>query len=453
LSHQEANIEALSLSLGSASGEQRVDLLNKLASAQRHSDPDQVQKLSSEARDLARNLSYSAGLCDALNNLGIRHWQNQEFEDSRRCLQESLHEARSRGLTRQRIRALTNLGVLFSGAGHYADALAVYLEALKAVESEDAQPNSCTILNNLAVTYERMQEFDKALEYHERSLAEAERSEDAELIGRSLSNLGVIHRKLKDPRRSEEYLRRALPCQEQTRNHRQLAHTLTNLGIVYCCLEKFEQALDHARRALEVYERLPDHPDRISALLCAGNSLNQLGDPGEAKRIYDSALELAERKDLPLRIRDCCEDLAEYHALNEDYREAYVYQLRASGITRKCFTEEKARLVSVVEARYKTELFQLKNVQLAEAMGKLEKANREISAQRDELSATLAELDKLRGRLPVCAGCRKVCDDQGRWIRIEQYVEEHSKARFSEGLCPECAGRYDSGTPAEEERT
>jgi len=44
----------------------------------------------------------------------------------------------------------------------------------------------------------------------------------------------------------------------------------------------------------------------------------------------------------------------------------------------------------------------------------------------------------LSGLLPICAHCKKIRDDKGYWNKIEAYVEKHSNASFSHGMCPEC---------------
>ena len=40
--------------------------------------------------------------------------------------------------------------------------------------------------------------------------------------------------------------------------------------------------------------------------------------------------------------------------------------------------------------------------------------------------------------MPICASCKKIRDDKGYWNQIEGYIETHSDASFSHGLCPEC---------------
>lgn len=59
-------------------------------------------------------------------------------------------------------------------------------------------------------------------------------------------------------------------------------------------------------------------------------------------------------------------------------------------------------------------------------------------AERDE---ALAEARTLRGLLPICANCKHIRDDQGQWQQIEKYVSERSEAKFTHGICPDCAKR------------
>jgi len=55
-----------------------------------------------------------------------------------------------------------------------------------------------------------------------------------------------------------------------------------------------------------------------------------------------------------------------------------------------------------------------------------------------ELKDALANVKQLSGLLPICSGCKKIRDDKGYWNRIENYIQDHSEADFSHGICPEC---------------
>jgi PAS domain S-box-containing protein len=65
----------------------------------------------------------------------------------------------------------------------------------------------------------------------------------------------------------------------------------------------------------------------------------------------------------------------------------------------------------------------------------VEKQLREKTAK---LEQALKEVKRLSGLLPICSSCKKIRDDSGYWLQIEEYITDHSEATFSHGLCPSC---------------
>lgn len=55
-----------------------------------------------------------------------------------------------------------------------------------------------------------------------------------------------------------------------------------------------------------------------------------------------------------------------------------------------------------------------------------------------ELQEAMAEIKTLKGIVPICSGCKKIRNDRGFWNHLEVFIEAHSQASFSHGLCPEC---------------
>jgi hypothetical protein len=55
-----------------------------------------------------------------------------------------------------------------------------------------------------------------------------------------------------------------------------------------------------------------------------------------------------------------------------------------------------------------------------------------------DLEEALANVKSLSGLLPICANCKKIRDDQGYWSQVESYIETHSEATFTHGICPDC---------------
>jgi hypothetical protein len=59
-----------------------------------------------------------------------------------------------------------------------------------------------------------------------------------------------------------------------------------------------------------------------------------------------------------------------------------------------------------------------------------------------ELKRALTEVKTLRGFLPTCAHCKKIRDEAGEWHQLEDYIQSHSEAQFSHGICPECTDMH-----------
>jgi hypothetical protein len=56
-----------------------------------------------------------------------------------------------------------------------------------------------------------------------------------------------------------------------------------------------------------------------------------------------------------------------------------------------------------------------------------------------DLQEALANIKTLSGLIPICANCKKIRKDSGYWQQMEAYISDHSEAKFSHGICPDCA--------------
>ena len=66
----------------------------------------------------------------------------------------------------------------------------------------------------------------------------------------------------------------------------------------------------------------------------------------------------------------------------------------------------------------------------------------ELAERIKELQDAQSHIKTLQGIIPICAHCHKIRDDQEIWQKIEAYIEKHSGAKFSHGICPECVLKY-----------
>jgi len=59
----------------------------------------------------------------------------------------------------------------------------------------------------------------------------------------------------------------------------------------------------------------------------------------------------------------------------------------------------------------------------------------------NKLQQALEEVHLLSGLLSICASCKKIQDEHHTWQPLESYIQTHSEAKFTHGLCTECIRR------------
>ncbi len=65
-----------------------------------------------------------------------------------------------------------------------------------------------------------------------------------------------------------------------------------------------------------------------------------------------------------------------------------------------------------------------------------------LAARVDELEHALTHVHRLEQLLPICAHCKRIRSDEGRWQELEGFLATHAGVRFSHGACPTCAERW-----------
>lgn len=81
--------------------------------------------------------------------------------------------------------------------------------------------------------------------------------------------------------------------------------------------------------------------------------------------------------------------------------------------------------------------------QLIDDIKAQEDLNSKLKQSNQDLEQTLAELEVLQGVIPICSYCKKIHQTSGGWEGIEKYVQDHSSAQFSHGICPCCSTKIE----------
>ena len=158
--------------------------------------------------------------------------------------------------------------------------------------------------------------------------------------------------------------------------------------------------------------------ERVTGLsrsqLVGSNFADYFTEPAKAQAGYQKVFEKGIVTDYPLAIRHASGGITEVLYNASVYRNERGEVLGAFAAARD-ITERK-RAEALLEKEHRA----------------LERALRE-------------EVRTLRGIVPICASCKKIRDDRGFWNQVDVYVQDHTEAEFSHGICPECAERLYPG--------
>lgn len=112
-------------------------------------------------------------------------------------------------------------------------------------------------------------------------------------------------------------------------------------------------------------------------------------------------------------------------------------------VTARTETEDIVRGFEAGAVDYLTKPFRPPEVlQRVRVHLELKRTRDTLQATVNQLTQALAQVTLLSGLLPICAHCKKIRNDGGYWERVESYIEEHSSAVFSHGICPDCVRQH-----------
>lgn len=77
----------------------------------------------------------------------------------------------------------------------------------------------------------------------------------------------------------------------------------------------------------------------------------------------------------------------------------------------------------------------------------VEKSKIEIEKSHKELEEAYAQITTLKRIVPICAYCKKIRSDEGYWNQVEKFISDHTDAKLSHGICPDCEKKHYTNEP------
>jgi len=301
----------------------RVNTLNAMADLLYRSNPDYAIEYGSQAKNLAEQISYPAGLALAYKNVGLGYYMQGHYMGAIQNWEPALVIYEELEDEKMIANMVSNLASTYFTVGQNVEAIEYSLRALKIAEKLNDQERIGTLLMTIGLVYaEQEATLDTALNYYYRAIEIAEEIDYMDLQGLLYLNLGEVYLE-------KVQLDSALYCFEKSltilKAPIDIAATLNFIANIYLEKEEYPQASIYYNDALEMARSENAQREIVGSLL-------GLAAANEGQEIYDLALEyyneariIAEEVGLNQELSSIYEGLANNYGELLDFQNAFKY--------------------------------------------------------------------------------------------------------------------------------
>ncbi|MCD4702139.1 MAG: tetratricopeptide repeat protein, partial [Candidatus Aegiribacteria sp.] len=268
-------------------------------------------------------------------------------------------------------------------------ALEYFLKALRIFEESKEILKASSLLNNIGIIYNGLNDNSTALDYYNRAIKISEEHGCYTNLANSLNNAGIIFRQADELEKALEYYQRALEIREKLGEQWKIARVLTNIGMIHYDLNNHDKALDCFFRALEIEIEKGDIDDASQTLLSISLSYASTGRFQEAYEYAGKAIAYTDRIDSPLIMKRIYQSYSEVCEIIGKFRESLEFHKKYKALNDEIYTEDSSRKINELRVKYEsdkkereTEIYKLRNIELARTNEELKSALNEVKHLR-----------------------------------------------------------------------
>ena len=278
----------LFLALGRQAVEAQVpiDTLNtRLQKAQKlfYKDPAGAEKIALEVKELAETMDYPEGSGNAFRIIGLSYLLRGDYDVAVDNLLHSYSIFEQLNDSLMMVQVLSNLGVVYKNLKDYERSIEYYEKALNMAQPDDTLGLS-KLYNNIGVVKQRLGKFDEAMDYFQQSLKLKQALGNQKGISNTLTNLGNVSIKKGQLDKGLKYFKASMNIEKNLGHSEGLAKTYNNIAALFLKKEKYDSAGFYASMALEI-------ANRIETKLQIKEAASALAMSSEYYRDYKSAYE------------------------------------------------------------------------------------------------------------------------------------------------------------------
>ncbi|MBU8892145.1 MAG: tetratricopeptide repeat protein [Bacteroidales bacterium] len=390
----------------------RVNLLNEIAYKIFTIDINKTLKFANEAEELADKLHFEKGKAESFKNIGIYYWNKSDYYEAWKYFEASLKIYRDIGNKKGIADCLLGFGIVHFFQSNYSQALNYFNQSLKINEQIKDVKMVSVCLNNIGEVYKMQENFPEALKYYQKTLKIAIEIRNDKEISTSYTNIGEIYTKLGNYSFAQDYLQKSLKIAEKRGDSYMFTHSSKGIGNVYYHQKQYYKALNKTLISLKTakqYEYLDLQKGiykQLSEIYVATKNYKKAYENHLLfKYLNDSIFNTENIKKITgLEYQYVYEKEKQAAELEQQKKDAvHAEEVKRQKIVRNSFIAGFVLMLMLVlvvlrsfmQKRKANRILSAQKEEIEEINAELQSMNEEIKTQTEQLENTNHELEKL----------------------------------------------------------
>ncbi|MES2890897.1 MAG: tetratricopeptide repeat protein [Bacteroidota bacterium] len=376
----------------------------------RLSKHDEALPLLNEAEKIFVLLGDEAGRSDILEYYGIINRGKGDYANSLDNLYKSLELRQQENYEEGISLAFYHLGVTYRYMGNLEQALDLFLKNLTYAQRIANWVSESYTLNNIGSIYFELDDYRNALKYFQQSLIIRKKAGDKWGEAGCLDNIGLTYFKIKEHEKATEYCLQGLEISKEINDKKGEGNCLFHLGEIYKEVKDYNKTVRYCKESLEIRRQTSDRKGEAEILLFLAE-LSLLENyyreyPMNPFDLLDIALKSGEEirsVDLLSKIHRGFYKVAKHFDRHQEALEhieqniALEREMHSASMQQKILNLEIEH--SIEFSKKETEIYRLRNIELAGLYDETNKQKEEIDIQKQKIEKAFAELKEAQTQL------------------------------------------------------
>ena len=364
----------------------KIDGLNEHAWEVHVTDPKLALKLSSEAKNLAKEYNYKKGIAYATRNLGVSYRYLSNFDTGLSNSLMALDMFIESGDKSGESQALVSIGAIYYYMGDYDKGLDYFEKGLQTGEEVGNKEAVTYAYNGAGYIYNILGDLDKGLNYLHKSLLLSREIKNFVLEASILDSIAVAYLNDGQIDKAYETYITCLHLSEKYHEKRNQGYALFGIGEILYKKKKPEEAKEHFLKSIEIHKSIGYQIGMAHSLLHLGRVFLHQNNFEDAAKYLQESLKIGESIKAKVVIYEAHEAFSVLHQSLKDFDKFVEHYKLYNKYKSEVFkdeleTKQKFQNIQheVENLKQEAEINRLTNVVMKEKNEELEKSYNSVS--------------------------------------------------------------------------